>query len=183
MSRIGNLPIIIHPEVSVTINGRQVEVKGPKGRLSLVLHDHVRLDQETGQARVSVKSPDDQHDRALWGLTRMLVANMITGVTAGYVKKLEINGVGFKAQVNGQKVILNLGFSHPVEFPIPDGIAVAVEKNVITISGIDKQLVGETAATIRALKKPEPYKGKGIKYVDEIIRRKAGKVVKAAGAK
>lgn len=183
MSRIGKLPIVIPPGVSVAVNGRQVEVTGPKGQLSLVLHDHVRLDQESGQARVSVQSPDAQSDRALWGLTRMLVANMITGVTAGYAKKLEINGVGFKAQVNGQTLVLNLGFSHPVEFPIPAGIVIAVEKNVITVSGIDKQLVGETAATIRALKKPEPYKGKGIKYADEIIRRKAGKVVKAAGAK
>lgn len=183
MSRIGKLPIAIPAGVTLTINGRNVDVKGPKGQLGLVLHDRVTLDQQDGQARVTVTDPDLQSDRALWGLTRMLVANMITGVTQGYEKKLEINGVGFKAQGSGQNLTLNLGFSHPVEFPVPEGITATVEKNVITIAGIDKQLVGETAAKIRALKKPEPYKGKGIKYADEVIRRKAGKVVKAAGAK
>ena len=108
---------------------------------------------------------------------------MVKGVTTGFEKKLEINGVGYRAAVAGKNVTLNLGFSHPVEFPIPDGVTVTVEKNVITVAGIDKQLVGETAAKIRALKKPEPYKGKGIKYDTEVIRRKAGKVVKSAGAK
>lgn len=183
MSRIGKQPITIPAGVTVSINDRRVEVKGPKGNLSLELHPRVTLTNAENQLTVSVTDPDLQTDRALWGLTRMLVANMITGVTTGYEKKLEINGVGFKAQVSGKNLVLNLGFSHPIEFPIPEGITMTVEKNVVTISGIDKQLVGETAAVIRRLKKPEPYKGKGIKYIDEVIRRKAGKVVKAAGAK
>lgn len=183
MSRIGKQPITIPAGVTVTMTDGHIEVKGPKGNLSLVLHPRVTLTNADNQMTVTVKDPDLQSDRALWGLSRMLVANMITGVTTGYEKKLEINGVGFKAQVSGKNLVLNLGFSHPVEFPIPEGISMTVEKNVVTISGIDKQLVGETAAVIRRMKKPEPYKGKGIKYVDEVIRRKAGKVVKAAGAK
>lgn len=183
MSRIGKQPITIPAGVTVTMADGRIEVKGPKGNLSLVLHPRVTVTNTDNQLTVTVKDPDLQSDRALWGLSRMLVANMITGVTAGYEKKLEINGVGFKAQVSGKNLVLNLGFSHPVEFPIPEGISMTVEKNVVTISGIDKQLVGETAAVIRRMKKPEPYKGKGIKYVDEVIRRKAGKVVKAAGAK
>lgn len=183
MSRIGKLPITIPSGVTLTIDGQDVSVKGPKGNLSLTLHHRVKLLQNDGHATVEVTNPDLQSDRALWGLTRMLVANMVTGVTTGYQKQLEINGVGFKAAVSGKNINLNLGFSHPIEFPIPEGITATVEKNVITISGIDKQLVGETAATIRRLKKPEPYKGKGIKYSDEVIHRKAGKVVKAAGAK
>ncbi len=183
MSRIGKQPITIPAGVTVNMTDSHIEVKGPKGNLSLVLHPRVTLTNTDNQMTVTVKDPDLQSDRALWGLSRMLVANMITGVTTGYEKKLEINGVGFKAQVSGKNLVLNLGFSHPVEFPIPEGISMTVEKNIVTISGIDKQLVGETAAVIRRMKKPEPYKGKGIKYVDEVIRRKAGKVVKAAGAK
>lgn len=183
MSRIGKLPITIPAGVSVGIDGSEVKVSGPKGSLSLRVNMRVKVTQTDQQLVVTVTDPELQADRALWGLTRMLVANMISGVTAGYRKQLEINGVGFKAQVTGSNLILNLGFSHPVEFPIPAGITVTVEKNIVTISGIDKQLVGETAATIRRLKKPEPYKGKGIKYIDEVVHRKAGKVVKAAGAK
>lgn len=183
MSRIGKLPIIIPAGVTLTMNGQHIDVKGPKGNLSLDMHHRVALHQTDSQATITVTDPDLQSDRALWGLTRMLVANMITGVTTGYQKQLEINGVGFKAALAGKNLLLNLGFSHQIEFPIPDGVTVTVEKNLVTISGIDKQLVGETAATIRRFKKPEPYKGKGIKYVDEVIHRKAGKVVKAAGAK
>ncbi len=175
MSRIGKLPILVPDGVTVDVNGQTVNVTGPKGTLTMTVHRRVSLRLTEQQLTVSVVDADAQSDRALWGLTRMLVANMITGVTAGYQKQLEINGVGFKAQVNGQNLILNLGFSHPVNFPIPAGITIAVEKNVITIGGIDKQLVGETAATIRRFKKPEPYKGKGIKYLDEVIRRKQGK--------
>ncbi len=183
MSRIGKLPILVPDGVTVNVDGQTVNVTGPKGTLTMTVHRRVSLHLTERQLTVSVVDAEAQSDRALWGLTRMLVANMITGVTAGYQKQLEINGVGFKAQVSGQNLILNLGFSHPVNFPIPAGITITVEKNVVTIGGIDKQLVGETAATIRRLKKPEPYKGKGIKYLDEVIRRKAGKVVKAAGAK
>lgn len=183
MSRIGKLPITIPDGVTVTIDNRVVTVTGPKGTLTFTHHERATVTMADNVITVTVRQPNNQNDRALWGLTRMLVANMIIGVTTGYEKKLEINGVGFKAAVAGSTITFNLGFSHPIEFPIPDGLKVTVEKNVVAISGIDKQLVGETAATIRALKKPEPYKGKGIKYSDEIIRRKAGKVVKAAGAK
>jgi large subunit ribosomal protein L6 len=183
MSRIGKLPVIITAGVTVKIDGQQVEIKGPKGQLTISLHEHVKVEQVEQHLTVTVQQPDNQADRALWGLSRVLLSNMVTGVTEGYTKKLEINGVGFKAAVSGQNLVLNLGFSHPVNFPIPTGATIAVEKNVVTISGIDKQLIGETAAKIRSLKKPEPYKGKGIKYQDEIIRRKAGKVVKATGSK
>lgn len=183
MSRIGKQPITIPSGVTFTQTGQHLDVKGPKGTLMLDVHPRVMIAYKDNQVTVTVQDPDLQSDRALWGLTRMLVANMITGVTTGYEKKLEINGVGFKAQLSGKNLVLNLGFSHPIEFPIPEGITMAVDKNVVTVSGIDKQLVGETAAVVRRFKKPEPYKGKGIKYVDEVIRRKAGKVVKAAGAK
>ncbi len=183
MSRIGKLPIPVPAGVTVTVNGQTAEVKGPKGSLNLVLHRHIQIAQADNQLTISVKHPDHQDDRALWGLWRMLIANAVTGVTTGFQVKLEINGVGFKAAVSGQKLTLNLGFSHPIEFMVPEGVTVTVEKNTMTVSGIDKQLVGETAAKIRRFKEPEPYKGKGIKYSDEVIRRKAGKVVKAAGAK
>ncbi|MFA6909436.1 MAG: 50S ribosomal protein L6, partial [Patescibacteria group bacterium] len=158
-----------------------VSVKGPKGELKQSVPLHVKCVIEAQTVQISVSNPDVKDQRALWGLMRALVANMIKGVTDGFEKKLEINGIGFKAAVQGQSITLNLGFSHPVIFKLPDGVTAKVEKNVIIISGIDKQLVGETAATIRRLKPPEPYKGKGIKYADEIVRRKAGKVVKAAG--
>jgi large subunit ribosomal protein L6 len=131
---------------------------------------------------VTVLEPEVKADRALWGLYGSWIKNMVLGVTVGCEKKLEINGIGFKAQVNGDKLVLSLGFSHPVEFLLPKGIAANVDKNIVSISGIDKQLVGETAARLRALKPPEPYKGKGIKYIDEIIIKKAGKAAKAAGA-
>lgn len=183
MSRIGKLPITIPAGVTVTLDGQHLAVSGPKGKLELNIHRRVSVTQAETTLQIGVTDPDLQSDRALWGLTRMLVANMITGVTTGYQKQLEINGVGYKAQSKGRDLVLNLGFSHPVDFTVPEGITTTVEKNIITITGIDKQLVGEVAATIRRLKKPEPYKGKGIKYVDEVIRRKAGKVVKAAGAK
>jgi large subunit ribosomal protein L6 len=136
--------------------------------------------QADNQLTVSVKNQEDKRQKALWGLFRRLVANMITGITDGFSKQLEINGVGYKASVQGKKLILNVGFSHPVEYTIPDGIDIIVEKNIITISGIDRQLVGQTAAEIRSVRKPEPYKGKGIKYTTEIVRRKVGKTAAKA---
>lgn len=181
MSRIGKLPIPLTDGVTATLAGQHVAVKGPKGELSLTLHKNVSVAEADKTLSVTVKDPDSKSDRALWGLSRQLVANMVLGVTKGFEKKLELVGVGFKVQAAGQALTLNLGFSHPVEFALPQGITAVVEKNTITISGIDKQLVGEISAKIRALKKPEPYKGKGIKYSDEVVRRKAGKVVKAAG--
>ncbi len=183
MSRIGKLPITIPAGVTITVNDHKLDVTGPKGTLSMMVHARVTVTIAENIATVTVTDPELQSDRALWGLTRMLVANMVIGVTAGYEKKLEINGVGYKAQAAGQKLTLNLGYSHPIDYDVPEGITTKVEKNVISVSGIDKQMVGEVAATIRKFRKPEPYKGKGIKYSDEIIRRKAGKVVKAAGAK
>lgn len=179
MSRIGKKPIIVPTGVTVQIEGQKVNVKGQKGELSFNFHRLVNFEKHDGIVKVSVKKTEDKKSRELWGLSRVLLSNMIEGVTKGFQKKLEINGVGYRAAVAGQKLNLELGFSHPVEFMLPKGIEAKVEKNIITISGIDKQLVGETAARIRALRKPEPYKGKGIKYVDEVIRRKAGKVVKA----
>jgi large subunit ribosomal protein L6 len=182
MPRVGKKPISIPSGVDVTIAGQQVTVKGPKGTLVFDVHHRVTVAKTDNQIQVTVGNPDEKKSRELWGTTRVLVANMVTGVTAGFIKKLEITGVGFRAAVSGQMLTLQVGFSHPVEFPVPAGTEIKVEKNIISVSGIDKQLVGQTAARIRDIKKPEPYKGKGIKYVGEIIRRKEGKVVKAAGA-
>lgn len=182
MSRIGKKPISIPPEVTVEIKDQVIAVKGPKGELSLTLHPHVSVKREGSTLVVNVNDPELKNDKALWGLSARLIENMIIGVTQGYEKRLEINGVGYRAAVEGDKLALSLGFSHPVSFSIPKGIAASVEKNVITVKGIEKQLVGEVSAQIRALRPPEPYKGKGIKYEKEVIRRKAGKQVKAAGA-
>lgn len=181
MSRIGRLPIPIPSGVTVVNDQQRVSVKGPKGELSLRLHDHVAAEIQDGHVVVTVHDPEAKKDRALWGLSRVLIQNMVTGVTSGFEKKLEVQGIGFRAEAAGNTLKLALGFSHPVEFPVPAGITVKTEKNVITVAGVDKQLVGEVAAEIRSLKKPEPYKGKGIRYLDEVVRRKAGKVVKAAG--
>jgi len=180
MSRIGKKPITIPEKVEVKIEGNQVKVKGPKGELSQVLHPLVKINQSDGALKVEVGNPENKEQASLWGLSRTLVSNLVEGVTEGFNKQLEVNGIGFKAQVNGNKLVLNVGFSHPVEFDIPEGIQINVEKNLITVSGIDKQQVGQVAAEIRSIKKPEPYKGKGIKYLDEVIRRKAGKVVKGS---
>lgn len=182
MPRVGKKPISIPTGVEATLNGQTLTVKGPKGTLSFVFHHRVKCTQADNQLVVTVNNPDEKKSRELWGTSRVLAANMITGVTAGFSKQLEISGVGFRAAVSGNMLTLQVGFSHPVEFSVPEGIAIKVEKNIITVSGIDKQLVGQTAARIRDIKKPEPYKGKGIKYVGEVIRRKEGKVVKAAGA-
>jgi len=182
MSRIGKLPISIPEGVQVKIENDLIFVKGPKGELTQKIHPNVKIEKKDNNIFVSVKNPNNRDDRSLWGLFRTLVSNMADGVTKGFEKKLEIKGVGFRASVTGKNLILNVGFSHQVQFPIPEGIEIKVEKSTISVSGFDKQLVGATAADIRAIKKPEPYKGKGIKYIDEVIRRKAGKVVKAAGS-
>jgi len=187
MSRIGKKPIEILNGVEVKIStqssdntngGKQIEldVKGSKGSLHAAMPQGVKVEQKANQLLFTIDNPKDN---AIWGLSRALVNNMIIGVTEGFSKILEINGVGFKVELKENKLVLNVGFSHPVEYNVPEGIKVEVDKNQIKISGIDKQLVGQTAAEIRNIKKPEPYKGKGIKYMDEIIRRKAGKVVKS----
>ena len=179
MSRIGRLPIDIPAGVEVKIEeGNKVTVKGPKGTLEKCLPVEMTIKQEDNQ--VVVTRPNDlKKMKSLHGLTRSLIANMITGVSEGYEKKLEINGVGYRAQKQGKKLILSLGYSHPVEMEDPEGLESVLDgQNKITIKGIDKQEVGQYAAEIRELRKPEPYKGKGIKYADEVIRRKVGKTGK-----
>lgn len=175
MSRLGKLPIKIPTGTQVNIENNLITVKGPKGELKQKINDIIKLELKENELIVSVPNPEDKKERSLWGLFRSLLNNMVIGVNDGYEKKLEIKGVGYKVAVAGNKVNLNLGFSHPVEFILPEGISALAEGNILTISGIDKQIVGEMAAQIRKLRKPEPYKGKGIKYIDEIIRRKAGK--------
>lgn len=174
MSRIGRQPITVPGGVTAEVQPRRVSVTGPKGTLELSLLPGIKVEQdgETLVVKKMIATPTTQKTH---GLTRTLLANMVTGVSEGYSKRLEINGVGYRASVSGGSVNLSLGFSHPIEYKLPPGIEAKVEKNVLTISGHDKQLVGQVAANIRALKKPEPYKGKGIKYTDERIRRKAGK--------
>jgi large subunit ribosomal protein L6 len=175
MSRLGKLPIKLPEGVVAKIEDGFIIVKGPKGELRQELHDLAKIQINGDEIVVSVKDPEDKKERSFWGLFRSLINNMVVGVTEGFSKKLEVNGVGYRAQSSGRKLTLNLGFSHPVDFDLPEGIDAAVEGNSITISGFDKQLVGETAARIRKIKKPEPYKGKGIKYADEVIIRKEGK--------
>ncbi|MFZ6035769.1 MAG: 50S ribosomal protein L6 [Patescibacteria group bacterium] len=182
MPRIGKKPITVPSGVEVRIQGTQVSVKGPKGTLEQRLDERVHLTLAGDQLTVAVDRPEEKTSRELWGTSRVLLANMVIGVTQGFTKQLEINGVGYRAQASGKKITLNLGYSHPIEYTVPQEIDVKVEKNVITIAGSNKQLVGHIAAQIRDFRKPEPYKGKGIKYIDEVIRRKAGKVVKTAGA-
>ncbi|HNW55613.1 MAG TPA: 50S ribosomal protein L6 [bacterium] len=175
MSRLGKIPVVLPAGTSAVLNKNVLSVTGPKGKLEQAIHQLVNVVVEEGQILVSVNDKEDRQQRAFWGLFHKLVSNMVIGVSQGYEKKLEINGVGYRASLSGQKLTMNLGFSHPVDFILPEGIKGQVEGNVITVAGIDKQLVGEIAAQIRRKKKPEPYKGKGIKYIDEVIRRKAGK--------
>ena len=179
MSRIGKQPIEIRDGVTVTQKEETLEVKGPKGQLELRLHPLIKIEIKDKEILLSPKEMSKQ-GRSLWGLFRTLVDNMIIGVTEGYEKKLEFKGVGYKAQAQGDKLVLDVGFSHPVELKMPAGIAVSVEKNIITVSGISKEMVGQAAAKIRAVRKPEPYKGTGIAYEGEKIRRKVGKKAAAA---
>lgn len=174
MSRIGRKPITVPAGVTVEVADRHVKVTGSKGTLELDLMPGIKLEQAEGVINVSktVETPETQRS---YGLMRTLVDNMVIGVSKGFERKLEINGVGFRASVAGNTINLSLGFSHPIAFTLPQGVEAKIEKNVITLTGFDKQVVGQVAANLRALKKPEPYKGKGIKYVEERIRRKAGK--------
>lgn len=181
MSKIGRKPIAIPDGVQVQVQDGTLQAKGPKGELSVEIHEKVKVEKQDDSVVVSVGNPENRSERELWGTFRVLVSNVIEGVAKGFEKKLEINGVGYRAQINGDTLELNVGYSHPIHMEIPKELEVKVEKNVITINGIDKQLVGQFAAEVRATRKPEPYKGKGIKYSDEVIRRKAGKVVKAVG--
>ncbi len=175
MSRIGKRPIAIPSGVTVTITGQTVAVKGPKGELSWTVAEEVVVKQE-GSDLLLTPRDDTTRARAMWGLSRTLVDNMVEGVTKGYEATLELVGVGYRAAMKGQALSMQLGFSHDVDIPAPDGIAFAVPRPVeIKISGIDKQLVGETAARIRRMRPPEPYKGKGVRYAGEKVRRKEGK--------
>jgi large subunit ribosomal protein L6 len=183
MSRIGRLPVAIPSTVDVTIDGRQLTVKGPKGTLSRTLHPDMAVAKEDGTIVVSRPTEQKLH-KQLHGLTRTLVNNMVVGVTDGYRKGLEITGVGYRATLNGKKLTLNLGYSHPVEIDPPDGITFELENPTrLAVVGIDKELVGQVAAQVRATRKPEPYKGKGVRYAGEYVRRKAGKAGKIGAKK
>ena len=183
MSRIGRLPITVPAGVDITLDGRIVTVKGPKGTLTRDLPPRMELEREGDVITVS-RPTENKLDKSLHGLTRTLVNNMVVGVTAGYRKPLEITGVGYRAALVGRKLQLNLGYSHPIEIDPPAGISFEVENPTkLAVVGIDKELVGEIAARVRATRKPEPYKGKGVRYAGEQIRRKAGKAGKIGGKK
>jgi len=179
VSRIGKLPIPVPTGVDVTIDGRKVEVKGPKGTLSHTVAAPIEVAQGENNTLVVTRPNDERQNKALHGLSRTLVANMITGVTQGYVRKLEISGVGYRVVAKGSNLEFSLGYSHPVLVEAPEGITFKVESPTrFSVEGIDKQKVGEVAANIRKLRKPDPYKAKGIKYEGEVIRRKVGKAGK-----
>jgi len=181
MSRIGKLPINVPQGVKLALEGRLVKVSGPQGNLQLELRPEINL-EVNGNVFTVKKAEDTRSARELFGLTRTLVANMVQGVSEGFTKRLDIVGVGYKADVQGNVVNLALGFSHPIKYELPAGVQATVEKQTgIILKGPDKQMIGQVAANIRSLRPPEPYKGKGIKYSDEVVRRKAGKAGKAGG--
>ncbi len=175
MSRVGKKPIPIPGSTKITYKDRFISVQGDKGKLERPIPPMVDLEISDDQILVTIPK-EDRKSRAMRGLARSLVANMVTGVNQGFERTLEISGIGYRAEVSGKAVVFNLGYSHPIRFEIPEGVAVSVEKNtVVKLSGIDKELVGHTAAAMRRLRPPEPYKGKGVKYAEEYIQRKAGK--------
>lgn len=183
MSRIGRKPILVPQGVRVVVHGQEVTVEGPKGKLSHAVPGALTVDVTDGQVRVG-RSQDHRNVRALHGLTRSLLANMVRGVSEGFERRLEIVGIGYRAQLQGRNLQLALGYSHPVLFALPEGIQAEVDRQVlITLRGADKALLGQTAARLRSLRSPDPYKGKGIKYVDEVVRRKVGKKAGAAATK
>ncbi|RME46200.1 MAG: 50S ribosomal protein L6 [Chloroflexi bacterium] len=179
MSRVGKMPVEIPPKVTVEIKGSTVRVKGPKGELTRTFHPDMDIRMDNGHIVVNRPSDHRTH-RALHGLTRALIANMVQGVSEGFKKTLVIEGVGYRADMRGNTLVLNVGYSHPVEIQPPDGIQITIERGAksLTVEGIDKEVVGEVAAKIRAVRPPEPYKGKGIRYADEYVRRKPGKAGK-----
>jgi large subunit ribosomal protein L6 len=182
VSRIGKLPITIPSGVKVAVEHQSVRLEGPKGKLQSAIPAGVAVTVDGNVVRVE-RASDERKLRSLHGLTRKLIANMTQGVSQGFNRILDINGVGYRAEVKGQEIHMTLGYSHPVVFPLPAGVSASVERQVIiTLSGADRQVVGETAAKIRSLRPPEPYKGKGIKYREEVIHRKAGKAVGSSGA-
>jgi len=175
MSRVGKKVIAIPDKTAIDYKNRVLVVKGDKGTLTRTIHPAVDLEIKDNTISVRIEQ-EDRKTRSLQGLTRSLVANMVDGVSKGFERTLEINGIGYRAEMKGNSIVLNLGYSHPIDFPLPKGISATVDKNnVIKLSGIDKEQLGQTAASIRKLRKPEPYKGKGVKYAEEYIQRKAGK--------
>jgi large subunit ribosomal protein L6 len=175
MSRLGKLPIKLPAGVTVAINAKDIVFKGPKGELKIAVNPLIEVKVENNEVMITPYDKAAKNASAMWGLVWSLTRNSVIGVSEGFTKKLEINGVGYRAAAVPGQLNMSLGFSHPVEFKLPKGITATVEGNAITLSGADKQMVGECAAQIRKIRKPEPYKGKGIKYSDEVIRRKAGK--------
>ena len=180
MSRIGKQILPIPNGVEVTVDESFITVKGPKGQLQESSNPQVQVIVEEGSVKFAIADEEDKTLRAMWGLYASLVNNMLEGVTNGFTKKLEVNGVGYKVALSGKTLTLSLGFSHDVKYELAEGVTAEIEKNLITISGISKQKVGQVAAEIRSFRKPEPYKGKGIKYIDEIVRRKVGKAAAKA---
>ena len=175
MSRVGKKPIPVPEKTTISYKDGMITVQGKNGKLTHTVHPDVDLKIEKDSIEVTMKVAD-RKTRALQGMTRSLVNNMVTGVSTGYERVLEINGIGYRAEAKGKSILFNLGYSHPIDFPLPEGISATVEKNnVVKLAGIDKHLLGQTAAQIRQLRPPEPYKGKGIKYAEEYIQRKAGK--------
>ncbi len=181
MSKIGKQPVSISEGVTVEVSGTTVSVSGPRGTLSRKFSREVAIEVKDGNVNVSVAAKS-KTARAIWGTTRSIISGMVEGVSRGWRKQLELVGTGYRAEVSGNTLVLTVGYSHPVKIDAPEGITLNVEKSVITVAGADKEMVGQIAANIRALRPPEPYKGKGIKYLEEVVRRKAGKAAKTVGA-
>ena len=177
MSRVGKKPIGIPEKVKITFSDSVLSVQGEKGTLTRTIHPDVQLNIDNAFLTVSIDLMDKK-TRSLWGMTRALISNMVTGVSKGFERDLEINGIGYRAELKGNNIEFNLGYSHPIDFPLPEGISAKIDKNIIKLMGVDKELLGYTASTMRALRPPEPYKGKGVKYAEEHIQRKAGKTAK-----
>lgn len=182
MSKIGKKPVILKEGVNVSLENETIKVTGPKGTITHFLPKGIKVEVSDGKVLVSVNKEDAERLKPVFGLIRAKINNMVDGVTEGFEKKLELSGVGYRATTSGSELVLSVGYSHPVKFKALDGISFAVAENVIIVKGIDNTLVGDTAAKIRAIRPPEPYKGKGIKYLGEKIRRKAGKAAKTVGA-
>jgi large subunit ribosomal protein L6 len=184
MSRIGKKPVPIAGGVKVAVQDRLIRMEGPKGKLEIRVHPTITVQMDDAKKELVVTRPDDErHTKALHGLTRALLANMVVGVSQGYRKSLDVQGVGYKAELRGKNLVLSVGYANQITMPVPAGLAVQVEGNKIHVSGPDKQLVGQYAAEVRKVRKPEPYKGKGIRYEGEVVKIKAGKAFAGAGAK
>lgn len=179
MSKIGQLPVNVPNGVTVEINGNTINVSGPKGKLSFNFVKDIEVKTEENQLIIKAKK-ENKIVRSIWGTTRKIISNMVKGVTEGWSKQLELVGTGYRAEVRGTTLVLTVGYSHPIEIQAPEGVTFKVEKSIITVEGPDREVIGQVAANIRGSRPPEPYKGKGVKYVNEVIRRKAGKAAKAA---